>query len=487
MRLPPLEHHPAQKQQKMTTEALNDTICAISTPPGVGGIAVARISGPQAIDIADSIWNGLPLAKAASHTAHLGIITDAQGRELDQAVATVFRAPHSFTGDDVVELSVHGSRYVQRELIHTLISHGARMATAGEFTRRAFAAGRMDLAEAEAVADVIASDSRAALRIVMTQMRGGVSQRLATLRERLVDLAALLELELDFSEEDVEFADRTRLIDLAEQVHSEVERLYKSFRSGQAIKEGIPVAIVGATNAGKSSLLNALLDDDRAIVSDIHGTTRDTIEETMVIGDYRFRIIDTAGLRDTADRIEQIGIERSRQAIAHARIVICVIDSTAPLPDGVLHEAAIPALQNDGYLIALLNKSDLHADEATVSAAHAFAGHSDIASGHIATIAVSASLSQGIDSLRDSLVRMADCENAASSDDILITNARHAAALSAAAQSSQRAIEALRAQIPGDLIAQDIRETIHHLSSITGDIPSAEILTTIFSRFCIGK
>lgn len=471
----------------MTTEAINDTICAISTPPGIGGIAVARISGPRAIDIADSIWRGRPLTKVGSHTAHLGIVTDAQGRELDQAVATVFRTPHSFTGENVVEISVHGSRYVQRELIHTLIQGGARMAEPGEFTRRAFAAGRMDLVEAEAVADVIASDSRAAHRIAMTQMRGGVSQRLTELRARLVDLAALLELELDFSEEDVEFADRTRLIDIAGQVHREVLRLHNSFRSGQAIKEGIPVAIVGATNAGKSSLLNVLLDDDRAIVSDIHGTTRDTIEETLEIGDYRFRFIDTAGLRDTSDQIEQIGIQRSRQAIAHARIVICVVDSTIPLPDNILDEAAAPAIENDGYLIVLLNKNDLPANNAATDAVRNFTRRADITPGHIAVLPVSAACAQGIDRLRDILLGMADCENASASDDILITNARHAAALQAAAQSSQRAIEALQASVPGDLVAQDIRETIHHLSSITGDIPSAEILSTIFSRFCIGK
>ncbi|MDE6125702.1 MAG: tRNA uridine-5-carboxymethylaminomethyl(34) synthesis GTPase MnmE, partial [Muribaculaceae bacterium] len=289
------------------------TICAISTPAGTGGIAVVRVSGPDAIGTVSRLWRGKPLSKCDSHTAHLGQLVD-PGRDsepLDQAVATIFRGPNSFTGEDVVELSVHGSRFVQAELIRLLCGNGARLAEPGEFTRRAFAAGKMDLAQAEAVADVIAANSRAALRIANRQMRGAFSERLATLRDQLLELAALLELELDFSEEDVEFASRNRLRDIAGQILDEIERLRSSFAAGTAIKDGIPVAIAGPTNAGKSSLLNALLNDDRAIVSDIHGTTRDTVEDTMSIGDHLFRFIDTAGIRETYDAIEQAGIRRS--------------------------------------------------------------------------------------------------------------------------------------------------------------------------------
>lgn len=474
----------------MNLNDTTDTICAISTPPGVGGIAVARISGPEAIAIADSLWQGRRLTRVPSHTAHLGTITDISGQALDQAVATVFRAPASFTGDDVVELSVHGSRFVQRELLNTLIAAGARMAHPGEFTRRAFTSGKMDLAEAEAVADVIASDSRAAHRIAMTQMRGGVSRQLSELRSSLVDLASLLELELDFSEEDVEFADRSSLIDIATQVRDEVDRLHRSFTAGNAIKEGIPVAIVGATNAGKSSLLNALIGDDRAIVSDIHGTTRDTIEETIEIGDYRFRFIDTAGIRDTTDRIEQIGIQRSRKAISQARIVICVADATTRLDIDILQHAADTVLQSDapGYLILALNKTDLTPTADTIAEAHAFVNGLNALQEHAALVEISAAHGHGLPLLRQTLEHMAECDNGTATDTgILITNARHAEALRAASTSIARTLDGLTSGLSGDLIAQDIRETIHHLSAITGDIPSTEILATIFSRFCIGK
>lgn len=298
---------------KSNSTIIEDTICAISTPPGVGGIAVIRISGPQAIAVADRVWHGKSLSETAGHTARFGRITDPSrgGEMLDEAVATVFRAPASFTGEDVVELSVHGSRYVQRRLLEMLTGNGARLAEAGEFTRRAFANGKMDLAQAEAVADVIASNSRASHRLAASQMKGCFSRRLEELRDKLLDLASLLELELDFSEEEVEFASRERLREIATEIHSEVSRLEKSFSAGSAIKDGIPVAIVGPTNAGKSSLLNLLLGEDRAIVSDIHGTTRDTIEDTLEIGDYLFRFIDTAGLRDTSDPIEALEIGRA--------------------------------------------------------------------------------------------------------------------------------------------------------------------------------
>ena len=464
-----------------------DTICAISTPPGIGGIAVARISGSRAIEITDSIWQGRPLAQAASHTAHLGLVKDKSGNELDQVVATVFRSPRSFTGEDVVEISVHGSKYVQRELIASLIHAGARLAEAGEFTRRAFASGRMDLAEAEAVADVIASNSRAAHRIAISQMRGGFSRRLAELRSRLVDLASLLELELDFSEEEVEFASRDQITQLARDLHNEISRLHRSFAKGNAIKEGIPVAIVGATNAGKSSLLNALLGDDRAIVSDIHGTTRDTIEETIEIGDYQFRFIDTAGIRHTADRIEQIGIDRSLQAIDKARIIIMVIDPTSELPHDLIKRLAHPSTEPaDGLLphtIVAINKADIATDQDLNNTHNAL----DTLLPQAKTLHISAMNGQGIATLTQAIEQAAATDTGNADEDILVTNARHAQALAQALDSTTRLLQGLDASLPGDLLAQDLRETLHHLATITGQIPSTEILATIFSRFCIGK
>lgn len=465
----------------------NDTICAISTPQGVGGIAVIRLSGPRAITIADSIWRGKALADTPGHRCRLGDITDADGNILDNCVATVFRGPHSFTGEDTVEFAVHGSRYIQRALLDTLISRGARLAEAGEYTRRAFTAGHLDLAQAEAVADVIASNSRAAHRLAIKQMRGSFSQRLDSLRDRLIELASLLELELDFSEEEVEFASRQSLRRLATEIHGEVSRLADSFASGRPIKDGIPVAIVGATNAGKSSLLNALIGDNRAIVSDIHGTTRDTIEETIELGDYHFRFIDTAGLRHTDDAIEQIGIERSRQAIDRAVIVILVIDPAAPLAPDILAAASAPlaAAPRPGDLIALINKSDSATPQRLAATADTLRDFSQSPNFHI--LNASALTGEGIDSLRQTLVDIAQREEGSADEGLLVTNLRHAQSLRAAAESTARVIAGLDANLSGDLIAQDLRQTIHHLSSITGAITTTDILSTIFSRFCIGK
>ncbi len=454
----------------------NDTICAISTPAGVGGIAVCRISGPEAIAIASRRWKGRPLDRAESHTAHFGEVLDADGNPLDQCVATVFRAPRSFTGEDVVEFSVHGSRYVQSALLRSLIAAGSRMAEAGEFTRRAFASGKMDLAEAEAVADVIASESRAAHRIALNQMKGGFSRRLSELRARLVDLVALMELELDFSEENVEFASRNKLLDIARQIESEVGRLHGSFAAGSAIKNGIPVAIVGDTNAGKSSLLNAILGDDRAIVSNIHGTTRDTIEETVNIGDYQFRFIDTAGIRDTTDTIERIGIERSIEALNRARIVLLVCDITVPVNRQLLDIVAETTAQGTTAFIVAnkIDAGDLSAFRKTLTDAS------------LPILPISSKNGEGLDKLKMRISEAVAAECCAEGD-ILVTNLRHAEALGAARQSIARVIDGLRASLPGDLVSQDIRETLHHLAAITGEIPSTEILSTIFSRFCVGK
>lgn len=464
----------AETEKQINTTA--DTICAISTPHGTGGIAVARICGTDALRIADSIWKGCQLASAQSHSAHLGTILDSNGMPLDQGVATVFRAPRSYTGEDTVELSVHGSIWIQRELLASLCNAGCRLAEPGEFTRRAFMNGRLDLTEAEAVADMIASSSRAAHRVAMNHLRGGFSKRLDDLREQLLQLASLVELELDFSEEEVEFASRTQLRLLATELHAELTRLCRSFRTGAAIKQGIPVAIIGATNAGKSSLLNALVGDQRAIVSDIHGTTRDIVEDSAEIGDYLFRFLDTAGLRHTEDTIEQIGIERSRDAARRARIILLVCDSTA-LPDAQALDIASKC--PDAHIILVANKCDLPESAAP--------GLSDAAIRLGATqVEISAKTGSGIEQLRQLLVEAVDSETSSDAE-LLVTNARQAQALSEAAESTSRVINGLESGLSGDFIAQDIRQTIHALNEVSGTITTPDILQNIFTRFCIGK
>lgn len=449
----------------------NETICAISTPAGVGGIAVVRISGPQAISIADSIWQGKRLADAATHSVHYGTILDKHGNVVDDCVATVFRAPKSFTGEDVVELSVHGSVYVQKTTVTLLNDAGARLAERGEFTRRAFANGKMDLAQAEGVADLIASRSRAAHDIAIRQMKGGFSQRLAAMHDNLLQLASLLELELDFSEEDVEFASRSKLYDQAVALRDEIVRLAASFDNGNAIKEGIPVAIIGPTNVGKSSLLNALVGDDRAIVSDIHGTTRDLIEDTIAIGDFSFRFIDTAGIRDTSDTIERLGIDRSLQAISRATILLQVIDASAP--QSMQLETN---LTDNQHLIAVINKTDMASPEI----AKTMIGNAET------IVEVSAKTLDGIDNLRATLIDIAQ-SLLGNTGDIIVTNARHRQALLNALPPIERVIDGLKTNLSGDFIAQDLREVLHHLGTITGTVTTSDILTTIFSRFCIGK
>ncbi len=495
------------------------TICAISTPGGVGGIAVVRISGPEAIYIADRLWLGKSLKQCDSHTAHLGWITDSNGEKLDQGVATIFRGPRSFTGEDTVEFSIHGSLYIQRELLNSLLANGCRMAEAGEFTRRAFTSGQIDLAEAEAVADVIASTSRASHRLAVSQMKGDFSQRIEHLRESLLDLASLLELELDFSDQEVEFASRERLMQIAIAVKDTVNTLAGTFHRGQAFRNGIPTAIVGATNVGKSTLLNRLLHDDRAIVSDIHGTTRDTIEDTTEIGGVIFRFIDTAGLRDTSDTIEAMGINRSIQRIRNASIIILVADTTRP---ETLSEAwhriedtlsdRSNASQPYPTLLILWNKTDItnnqpditteESSEIPENKTHSNAKQSQnrydsdeieqrikdfckINGMELHHAHYSAKTGEGCD-IEDVLMKCAATDMLNNSD-IIVTNARHYQSLINALDSISRVIDGLNTNIPPEFVAQDLRQTLTSLGEITGTISTPQILSSIFSRFCIGK
>lgn len=451
----------------------SDTIVAPATAPGQAALAVLRLSGPQAIAIADTLWRGKSLAQADSHTAHLGTVLDSRGLQLDQAVAVVYRAPRSFTGQDSVELTVHGSMYVRRELLDTLIKAGARLAEPGEFTRRAFLGGRLDLSQAEAVADIIAAESRAANDIAQSQLQGKFAGRIQQLRQQLIDIASLLELELDFAEEDLEFADRTLLTQLATQTRDEIKRLLQSFRTGDAIMRGIPVAIVGAPNAGKSSLLNALLGHDRAIVSDVPGTTRDTIEETLHLGDHLFRFIDTAGLRASTDAVERIGIDRARAAIASARIILYVHDATLPL-----HPDLIPRVP-DATTLLVLNKTDLIPTPTLDSQLSTL-------DSQLLPTPLSTRTGEGLDQIVRHLVTIA-ADMTTTYGDVLVANARHAEALSSALTSIGRVLDGLRSTLPADLVAQSLRETISHLGAITGAIPSDLLLSTIFSRFCVGK
>ena len=455
-----------------------DTICAVSTPHGMGGIAVIRVSGDDALAIVQQRWQGKPLSQMASHTAHLGHIIDSRGEILDEAVLTLFRAPHSFTGEDVVELSCHGSMWIQQQVVATLIDAGCRAATGGEFTQRAFANGKMDLSQAEAIADVIASQSRASHHVAMNQMRGAFSRQLSTLRSQLLQFVSLIELELDFSEEDVTFADRSRLTTLATDIKNVIDSLAQSYQAGNAIKYGLPVAIVGPTNAGKSTLLNTLLGDDRALVSDIKGTTRDVIEDTIVMGGTLIRFIDTAGIRQATDVIESMGIERSFKKMDEARIVLWVIDATAPIAEIDEFYAQIKPHCRDKAVIAVVNKIDASAPLPIVEKLKGL---------DVGVVQISAREGTGIEYLKQEIVATAALPQVTDENAVIVTNSRHYHALVRAGEALDRTLQGLAMGLSGDLVSQDIRECMHYLGEITGEISSDDILGEIFSHFCIGK
>lgn len=459
------------------------TICAISTPHGTGGIAVIRISGPQAISYTSQCWKGAPIADMASHTAHLGNILFADGQMLDQVVLTIFRAPNTFTGEDVIEISCHGSMWIQQQIVNRLIECGCQAASAGEFTQRAFANHRIDLSQAEAIADVIAASSRAAHRIAINQMRGAFSNQLADLRTQLLDFVSLIELELDFSEEEVEFADRTQLLTLANHILDIITRLANSFATGNVIKNGLPVAIAGETNAGKSTLLNYLLHDDRALVSNIHGTTRDVIEDTITLGGTLFRFIDTAGIRHTHDTIEAMGIERTFKKINEAQLVLWLIDGTNPPQHLAQLSTEILPHTTGKQLIAVVNKDDCLNDEQRQAITNTLAQLLPPDAQHIF---ISAKQQTALNQLQNMLIEAAALPEADESQ-VIVTNARHYQALTRAQQALQRAIQGLTDGLSGDFVSQDIREAMHYLGEITGEITTHDILGNIFSRFCIGK
>ena len=480
-----------------------ETICAPATVPGTGAISVIRLSGPEALTIADKVIGCRRgnISDAKGYTIRFGEVLDDTGALIDEVLTSVFRAPHSYTGENSVEISCHASSYIVSRIMELLYAAGARAAEPGEFTQRAYLNGKMDLAQAEAVADVIASQNAAAHRIAFKQMKGGFSSELRNMRGELLELVSLMELELDFSEEEVEFADRSRLDTLLEQITAHVNRLIDSFRLGNAIKNGVPVAIAGATNTGKSTLLNALLGEDRAIVSDVHGTTRDTIEETLNIDGVLFRFIDTAGLRETSEIVEKIGIERTFKKISEASIVLGMIDLTRDFgsTDETIREILDKVDFQTQKLVLLLNKTDIcevnknvitinnivsHIENKGLKAALSNYAQNDAQT--VPILPISAKNRTGIEELR-SILASSQRDLLADSDTTLVTNQRHLQALTDTRTSLLRLRQGLASGLPTDLAAQDIREAIYHLGSIVGEISTDEVLGNIFRNFCIGK
>jgi tRNA modification GTPase len=471
-----------------TMYSKDDTICAISSPPGRGAIAVIRCSGPHALEVADRIIR-LPrgkgnLAQQPANTLHFCNLHDGE-QLLDQVVVSLFREPHSYSGEDTVEISCHGSPYIQKRILELLVQSGARMATAGEFTMRAFLNGKIDLIQVEAVADLIASGSMAAHRVAMSQMRGGFTAEIKKLRDRLLHFTSLVELELDFGEEDVEFADRQQLNALLNEITEVLEHLKDSFVLGNVIKNGIPVAIIGKTNAGKSTLLNLLLSEEKAIVSEIAGTTRDSIEDVISIQGIHFRLIDTAGLRHTLDEIEKLGIERTWQKIGLASIIIQVLDVNSDPSEIIRFRNQIRALPDiaEKQWIVVLNKMDLVSAETLLEIQTATERIFDAGE---RVIPVSARSGTNLHALEDALIKVSGA-GSANENDVIITNVRHFEALDRALSAIHRAIHGMASGMTGDLLAQDIREALHYLGEITGEITNDEVLGNIFKNFCIGK
>ena len=467
---------------------MEDTIAALSTPHGTGAIAMIRLSGPDSWKLSISLLGdrpaGAPLTKIKANQAFHAWICDGE-RAIDEVVVIPYHSPKSYTGEDMIEITCHGSVYIQNEILSLLIRHGARLAHPGEFTQRAYLNGRLDLSQAEAVADLIASSGKASHRLAINQLRGGISDELNMIRADLLHFVTLIELELDFAEEDVEFADRTRLVELLTVILDRFSRLIRSFELGNAVKSGVPVAIVGETNVGKSTLLNTLLKEDRAIVSEIPGTTRDVIEDSIHFGGIEFRFIDTAGIRDTQDVIETAGINRAYRQIEKARIILLMTDVTAPEQQSLHWIQKIGSrIREDQHLIILLNKSDLPSEPVNNLLERlrriSFPNHQPL------LLSLSAKYNTGLDRLEESLLELVNI-SALENNDVVITNVRHYEALFNARSSLYRTLNGLHAGISGDLLAQDIREAIHYLSEITGAISSEEVLASIFRNFCIGK
>lgn len=459
---------------------LNDTIIALSTPQGEGAIGVIRLSGKEAIALTDSVFKGQNLTKVDGNTVHYGKIVKDENI-IDECLATVFKAPRSYTKENVIEISCHGSSYIIQKIIELLLSKGARLATPGEFTLRAFLNGQMDLPQAEAIADLIASKSESQHEIAMHQMRGGVSKLIAGLRGQLIEFASLIELENDFGEEDVEFADRTKLQELVQEILRVIQELKTSFQYGNAVKEGVPVAIIGAPNVGKSTLLNALLNDDRAIVSDIAGTTRDVIEDQIQIEGILFRFIDTAGLRETEDTIERIGIQKTMEQSEKAKIILYVAEIEEDHTH-IIAEFNKINIRPDQKVIILLNKAD------DFHACHQYDVEEAVSTltSRTPTISISAKERTHIDKLKHQLITIIQKSKLNASNTIL-SNSRHYESLHQTSVSLEKVIEGLGAGIPSDLIAMDIRHGLHHLGEISGEISTDDLLDKIFRDFCIGK
>ena len=456
---------------------MNQTnIIALSTAPGIGALSVIRLSGPDVITICSNLFSK-DLAEKESHTLHFGMLNDEEGKVVDEVVIGLFKGPNSFTGEDIVEISCHGSSYIVQQIIALFLRNDVELAKPGEFTMRAFLNGKMDLSQAEAVADLIASQTEGAHRIALTQLRGGVSNQISELRTKLIDFASLIELELDFSEEDVEFADRTKLKELVRQILDVIEQLIGSFALGNAIKNGVNTVIAGRPNAGKSTLLNALLNEERAIVSHIAGTTRDTIEEVLNIEGVAFRLIDTAGIREAHDQIEAIGVERTMEKIEQSAILVYVFDVTELFPEHVWADLA-KILTGKTKVIAVANKMDLHPHAQPEDYI------SDILPAE-SIITASAKNRMNIEYLKEKLYKIAVGSDIQS--DIVISNARHVDALSKSKERLEAVLNSLDTGITSDFVAMDIRQALYHLGEITGEISSDDLLGNIFGKFCIGK